>query len=139
MSKNSEPTQTVPPSSKHPQSVRAPQSRNLPPPSKHPQSARAPQSRPPASRRSTWPAAGPKRRTRAPSKATKKPARIPVVKRSFVVEVLPREKSFAAITARILPAENPATTAVENEFRLSDSLYDVISDLLVKLAREEKE
>jgi hypothetical protein len=121
VSKNSEPTQTVPPSSKHPQS------------------ARAPQSRPPASRRSTWPAAGPKRRTRAPSKATKKPARIPVVKRSFVVELLPREKSSAAITARILPAENPATTAVENEFRLSDSLYDVISDLLVKLAREEEE
>lgn len=62
-----------------------------------------------------------------------------MVKRSFVVELLPREKSSAAITARILPAENPATSAVENEFRLSDSLYDVISDLLVKLAREEEE
>lgn len=91
------------------------------------------------SRRSTWPAAGPKRQTRALSKPRKNKAKTPTVRRSFVVAVLPREEKSAAILARITPAENPSKSAVDNEFRLSDSLFDVISDLLVKLAREEEE
>jgi hypothetical protein len=38
-----------------------------------------------------------------------------------------------------MPAKSLASTAIENEFRLNDSLLDVISDLLVKLAQEEEE
>jgi hypothetical protein len=99
--------------------------------------AHSSQSRPPVSRRSTWPAAGPKRRT--PSKPRKKTTKIPTVRRSFVVEVLPHDESSAFVMARISPAESAALAAVENEFRFSDAFLDVISDLLVNLAREEEQ
>lgn len=127
---------TIPPPSTHPQSARVPP-RSVAPLSTHPQSARAPQSRPPASRRSTWPA-GPKRNKRATAKPRKTNTKIPTIRRSFVVEVLPRDEPSGVINARFTPSESAAKSAVENNFRLNDSLLDVISDFLVKLAREEE-
>jgi hypothetical protein len=52
--------------------------------------------------------------------------------------VLPRDEPSGVINARFTPSESAAKSAVENNFRLNDSLLDVISDFLVKLAREEE-
>lgn len=89
-------------------------------------------SRPPVPR----PVVGSARRTRSP-RALARTA--PTVTRSFVVEVQTKDETNGEVTARIRPTEGAATAAIENNFRFSGAVLDVVSDLLVEMVREEDE
>ena len=63
---------------------------------------------------------------------------IPAVRKSFVVEFVSTEGE-TGITARIQPTERAATALVKEGFRPSEAILDLVSDLLVEIAREEEE
>lgn len=64
---------------------------------------------------------------------------LPAVRRSFVVEIASTEGDSGGITARIQPIEQADAALVAEGFRLSDSVFDLVSELLVEIAREEEE
>ncbi len=63
---------------------------------------------------------------------------VPVVRKSFVVELVASEGD-AEVTAHIRPTEQAATALVSEGFRLSESVLDFVSDLLVEIAQEDDE
>ena len=64
---------------------------------------------------------------------------VPAVRKSYVVEIAPAEGNSSEITARIRPTEQAAVALVDEGFRLSDTILDLVSELLVEIAREEEE
>ncbi|MBK9260410.1 MAG: hypothetical protein IPM54_11310 [Polyangiaceae bacterium] len=56
-----------------------------------------------------------------------------------MVDVRASDETNGEVMARIRPTEGAATGAIENDFRFSGALLDVVGDLLVELAREEDE
>ncbi|MDI3291945.1 hypothetical protein [Polyangium sp. 15x6] len=64
---------------------------------------------------------------------------MPAAQKSYVVEIAPVEGCSSEITARIRPTEQAAVALVDEGFRLSDTILDLVSELLVEIAREEEE
>ncbi len=64
---------------------------------------------------------------------------VPVVRKSYVVEIESTEGDASEITARIRPTKQAAAALVVEGFRLSDTILDLVSNALVEIAREEEE
>ncbi|MDI1450767.1 hypothetical protein [Polyangium sp. 6x1] len=61
----------------------------------------------------------------------------PAVLQSFVVHLTPSPEGGPSVTARIEPTSEAAAELVGQGFELSDAILDVVSSLLVEIAREE--
>ncbi len=93
---------------------------------------------PPAKPGSPPPRRGKRPGSRAESRqAGGRLASVPTVRRSFVVRLSSSKEGDSDVLARIQPTER-AAAALEPDFRLSDAIFDVVSDLLVEIVREEE-
>ena len=60
------------------------------------------------------------------------------MRQSFMVEITSSTDGGSGVTARIEPTPHVPAELVRQGFELSDAILDVVSDILMEIAREEE-